>query len=311
MNYEKEFKQFIEEYEKSGFISQNLVKYPRLIVNESKVLDKQSIKGIEIKTKTRGNKLFAKINVAEGTKPKMPIHLCFGVIKERWVQDVNVQLIVGKNSDINIVSHCFFPNSKDVSHIMNGSFKIGKNSKLKYNEEHFHGKNGAKVYPHVKINVEEGGYYESTFATKQGVIGKLDIDYKINLDKKSTANVYTKVFGRKKDNILITEELNLIGENSKGLLKSRVATTKNAKCTVKSIMKGIGKNTRGHVDCTEIIEGNGKISAIPIIEVYNKTSHITHEASLGRVNKKQLETLMSKGLTESEATKIIIRGMLR
>ena len=67
---------------------------------------------------------------------------------------------------------------------------------------------------------------------------------------------------------------------------------------------------RGHVDCKEIVQDNGKVSAIPIVKVNHPKAHITHEASLGSVDSKQLQTLMARGLTEDEATDMIIQGLL-
>ena len=37
---------------------------------------------------------------------------------------------------------------------------------------------------------------------------------------------------------------------------------------------------------------------------------MTHEAALGTVDKKELETLMARGLDEETAVDVIIRGML-
>jgi len=50
---------------------------------------------------------------------------------------------------------------------------------------------------------------------------------------------------------------------------------------------------------------------VPIIKVTNDKAELTHEASIGRVNKKELETLMARGLDEDEATDMIVRGMLK
>jgi Fe-S cluster assembly scaffold protein SufB len=38
---------------------------------------------------------------------------------------------------------------------------------------------------------------------------------------------------------------------------------------------------------------------------------LTHEAAIGSVDKKQVETLMARGLTEDEAVDVVVRGMLR
>jgi Fe-S cluster assembly scaffold protein SufB len=50
---------------------------------------------------------------------------------------------------------------------------------------------------------------------------------------------------------------------------------------------------------------------MPELYVKNEKAELTHEASIGRVNVKQMETLMSKGLSEEEATDMIVKGMLR
>jgi Fe-S cluster assembly scaffold protein SufB len=67
---------------------------------------------------------------------------------------------------------------------------------------------------------------------------------------------------------------------------------------------------RGHVDCKEIVQGQGVARAVPIVEVNHPTAHVTHEAAIGRVDSKQLETLMARGLSEDEAVELIIEGLL-
>jgi len=70
-------------------------------------------------------------------------------------------------------------------------------------------------------------------------------------------------------------------------------------------------HARGHVDCKEIVQDEATASAIPIVEVKHPKAHITHEASIGSVDRKQLETLMSRGLPEDDAVEAIIQGLLR
>lgn len=69
-------------------------------------------------------------------------------------------------------------------------------------------------------------------------------------------------------------------------------------------------HVKGHVDCTEVLKDDGVVSAYPDVEVRNPKARVTHEAKLGGVDDKQLETLMSKGLSEEEAEEIIIEGLL-
>lgn len=64
------------------------------------------------------------------------------------------------------------------------------------------------------------------------------------------------------------------------------------------------------MDCKEIVQDQGQASAVPIVEVRHPKAHVTHEAAIGSVDNKQLETLMSRGLSEDEAVELIINGLL-
>jgi Fe-S cluster assembly scaffold protein SufB len=49
---------------------------------------------------------------------------------------------------------------------------------------------------------------------------------------------------------------------------------------------------------------------MPLVVVRDDRAHVTHEAAIGTVNRKELETLMARGLGEEAAVDVIIRGML-
>ena len=60
----------------------------------------------------------------------------------------------------------------------------------------------------------------------------------------------------------------------------------------------------------EIVLDRGRARATPIVDVRNPSAHVTHEAAVGSVDKKQLETLMSRGMDEDAASELIIQGLL-
>ncbi len=47
-----------------------------------------------------------------------------------------------------------------------------------------------------------------------------------------------------------------------------------------------------------------------MVRVRDDRAYVTHEAAIGTVDKKELETLMARGLDEERAVDVIIRGML-
>jgi hypothetical protein len=86
----------------------------------------------------------------------------------------------------------------------------------------------------------------------------------------------------------------------------------NAKAEVRGETYGNAPLARGHVDCIEIVNGEGVIArAIPLVYVRDKQAKVTHEAAIGSIDKRQLQTLMSRGLGEEEAVDVIVRGILR
>lgn len=52
-------------------------------------------------------------------------------------------------------------------------------------------------------------------------------------------------------------------------------------------------------------------SAEPIVKVSHPQAMVTHEAAVGTVDQKQLETLMAHGLTPEEAVDVVVAGLLK
>jgi uncharacterized protein len=48
------------------------------------------------------------------------------------------------------------------------------------------------------------------------------------------------------------------------------------------------------VDCMKIVQDQAHASAIPIVRVFHPEAKVTHEAAIGSVDKKELETLMAR-----------------
>ena len=48
-----------------------------------------------------------------------------------------------------------------------------------------------------------------------------------------------------------------------------------------------------------------------VVGLSDERAKLTHEAAIGSMDKKQVETLMTRGLTEEEAVDVVVKGMLR
>lgn len=93
----------------------------------------------------------------------------------------------------------------------------------------------------------------------------------------------------------------------------------------KSICRGGGKvnyrgtvrhskaatNAKSHIECdTIILDDISTSDTIPTNIVENDTSYIEHEATVSKVSEDQLFYLMSRGLTEAQATEMIVMGFI-
>jgi hypothetical protein len=231
------------------------------------------------------------------------------VVPKEGIQRINTEIIAEKNSTTHLLAHCVFPNAVKVKHVMDAKFMIEKGASLRYEEVHWHGNyGGTTVIP--KARIINYGEINTTFSLLIGRVGKLDIDYSIDAKKESISEIITKVYGKGNDKIRIKEGVALNGANARSVIKSRIAVKDDASSEITNITEGNAPYARGHVDCTEIVQDRTIAKAIPIVNVSDELAKVTHEAAIGSVDKKQLETLMARGLGEEKAIDTIIRGML-
>ncbi|MBC7238173.1 MAG: SufD family Fe-S cluster assembly protein, partial [Chloroflexi bacterium] len=241
----------------------------------------------------------------------LPVHLCFGVLPAEGVQRIISTFEIGAGAEVEFIAHCTFPNAAHVQHIMEGTIRVGPVATMRYHETHYHGQTGGvEVLPKARITVAAGGRYFSTFSLSRGRAGKVDFDYEVDVDRDGVAELNAKAMGYVDDEIVIRETIRLNGERARGLARSRIAVRDRARSQVFGTTEGNAPLARGHVDCVEIVRDQAVAQAVPVVRVTNDRAQVTHEAAIGTVDKKQLETLMARGLDEDAAVDVIVRGML-
>ncbi len=282
-----------------------------LIIDKDEVEGMQDLPGLIVKPEPIEDGVDISITLEEGTVIENPVHLCFGVTHKEGTQRINLDIDIQKNAEIGILAHCVFPQAVDVEHIMDADIRIGPGADYTYLEKHIHSpEGGIEVIPSAEVMLEENARFKSDFELIEGRVGLIDIDYETTCKEDSVMEMTAKVDGRGDDEINIKETGNLVGEGARGVLTTRVALREEANAEVYNKLVADAPYARGHVDCKEIIQGDGTAEAIPIVEVNNPQAHVTHEAAIGSVDTKQLETLMSRGLSGDEGVDLIIDGLL-
>jgi hypothetical protein len=282
-----------------------------LTINGNKVLGMHALPGLEIEVKELEDGIDAVVRLKEGTMIEKPVHLCFGMLPMTGVQRIIMDVDIGSNAKISLLAHCVFPFAVDVRHIMDAKIRVGEKAQYSYFERHIHSSSGGvRVFPKAKVEVGKNARFKTEFELVKGRVGLIDIDYETTCEEGGTIDMMARVSGRADDRIKINETAHLVGEHAKGVLTSKIAVRDNARAEVYNKLTAGAAYARGHVDCKEIIQDNGIATAVPIVEVRHPKAHVTHEAAIGSVDNKQLETLMSRGLSEDDAVETIIEGLL-
>lgn len=310
----REFEAMLKAYEQAGG-RPDVLQTPKVasaVVSGNQVLAVNVVEGVDIAAEELENGVRARITVAPGTKVDYPVHLCFGMTDENGLQEILPVFEIGEGAEIGFLAHCTFPNAVDLKHVMEAHIHVGPNATMRYSEGHYHGPlGGIQVLPTTHAQIDEGGRLESEFNLVHGRVGRLDIQFEVDVAAGGIVELSAKAFGSEDDDIKVNEVVRLNGEGARGLTKTRVAVRDRAVSAIRTTAEGNAPGAVGHMDCTEVVRGDAVAQNVPIVVVRNDQARVTHEAAIGSVGKKELETLMARGLDEDKAVDIIIRGMLR
>jgi Fe-S cluster assembly scaffold protein SufB len=309
-----EMAEMLEAYRQAGG-DPSALKLPEvatLVVSANQVLASHEVPGVRMEAEPLEHGVKARLLVEVGAKIERPVHLCFGVIPAEGIQEIFADYEIGEGAEVQFLAHCSFPNAIQVQHRMQARIHVGKNASLTYTEEHYHGQTGGvEVLPHAEVCVEEGGRFITTFSLTRGRVGKMALDYAVDVGAGGVVEMTTKAYGTGDDQVAVNEHVCLNGEKARGLTRTRVAVRNAAQSKVYTTMEGNAPGARGHMDCTEIVRDAALASNTPLVVVRNDQAQVTHEAAIGTVNRKELESLLARGLGEDEAVDLIIRGMIR
>jgi len=312
---EKEYRGLVDAYERVGGDRSALLNndVASLVVHENKILSATEIEGVKLTGESQEHGIMAGLLIEEGCKVSRPVHLCFGILPQEGLQEIGLRVDVRKGAEVKVIAHCVFPNAVHITHKMDAVINIEDNASFSYKETHYHGESGGiEVIPKARVTLGEKALYENAFSLVEGCVGKLDFDFEVSSAAKSVAEMILKVYGKKDDVIKIAERVNLNGDGARSLIKTRVVLRDRARAEVIGETYGNAPYARGHVDCIELINGEEAIGkAIPIVLVRNEKAKVTHEAAIGSIDRRQVETLMARGLDENEAVDVIVRGILR
>ena len=271
-----------------------------IVADGQTLVSRQTIPGLSINIDERDDLTIAEIAIARDIRIAQPVHLCFGLLQGIGSQhfSVHIKLEPGANATI-------------VRHSMEKTITIDEGAELDFMDGHIHGvSSGIEVRTTGKVSVGKHARYSADFSLTAGRVGHLEFEETVQADDYAMVELVSRIFGHENDLIKINEAVNLNGRFSRSMIKSRVALEGEARADIVGITEGRAEGARGHMDCLEIIKDQAIGQSMPVVRVCHPLAKITHEAAIGTVDKKQLETLIAHGLSPEQATDMIVLGIL-
>ena len=252
------------------------------------------------------------IYVPKGVKLSKPVQSYFRINSERMGQFERTLIIVDDDADIHYVEGCTAPlYSKDSLHAAVVEIFVGKRAHCRYSTVQNWANNIVNLVTKRTL-VDDYGHMEWI----DGNIGAgLNMKYPCCVLQGYKAKGTTVSIAFAGENQLQDTGAKMIhlGEGTTSNIISKSICRGGGKVNYRGLVS-CGKNAKGakaHVECdTLILDELSSSDTIPTNTGMNNDMYIEHEATVSKVNEEQLFYMMSRGLTEAEATEMIVMGFI-
>ncbi|MFH2130013.1 MAG: SufD family Fe-S cluster assembly protein [bacterium] len=249
------------------------------------------------------------IRCAAGVKTRFPVQTCLHLSKEGMTQNVHNILIAEEQSNIHVIAGCSTsPHLDRGQHVGVSEFYVKKGATLTYTMIHDWGSN-IVVRPRTVTYVEEGGTFVSNYISLKPV-GSLQTNPRTYLNGRGAVARFNSILVAAEGTFLDTgSEVILNAEDTRAEIISRAITT-GGTIIARGKITGKYAGVRGHLECKGLILKEGLLHAIPELEALVPGVEMSHEAAVGKIDQREIEYLMARGLDEETAVSTIVRGFL-
>jgi Fe-S cluster assembly scaffold protein SufB len=251
------------------------------------------------------------IRALPGYKGIYPVQTCLYLAKARLAQNVHNIIIAEENSELHIITGCTTASNEEAGlHLGVSEFYIKKGAKVTFTMIHSWNPEVA-VRPRTGVMIEENGLFLSNYVLTKPVR---------SLQMYPTARCVGENAVVRFNSILVATEGSSLDVGSRAILDAKGAKTEiiaraittGGSIVARGYIEGNAPDVKGHLECRGLIlMGGGTIHAIPELKGTLAGIDLSHEAAVGKIAEEEVEYLMARGLTRSEATATIVRGFLR
>lgn len=303
---------FREKWEKRGVImapmNEAVKKYPELRERFMKLYDPGESKLSAYHTAVWNGGVF--LWVKEGVKEEIPLHLFFLIQQEALAQAPHIVILAEPNSEIKLIEGCTSPIlSKHSLHLDMTEAYIGENAKVDLSvlqnwPEYVH------TRPTQRVKVARGGEFSIT--TVGLGPGKSNItDPRYWVEEEGRVEINSITLTQEDSHVDLGGEIHLEGSQSTGINNSKAVIMDDSRVITRGKINAESSNTKGHISCDALVmEDGAAMETYPGLSSIVENAELSHEAAIGQIREEELFYLMSRGLSEEEATQLIVQGFV-
>ncbi len=250
--------------------------------------------------------------IPKGVKVTKPIISKIGLSPESKVEILRILIVMEEGSSTSLIEDIFSTDdSEHKTNIVTEVF-LGSNAKLDYLNLQIQNKNTTH---HVfqKALLESNSELVNLIVSLGGKTSKVDLGAVLK-GENSSISTYGIVLGDGTQRFDHHTTLEHIGPHTKSELDFRVALKDKAQSAYTGNLKinhEAIKSSAHQENRNLLLSNDAKAESIPELEILtNDVLKCNHGVTVGRVDKDQIYYLMSRGLNEKEAERLIIEGFL-
>jgi hypothetical protein len=249
------------------------------------------------------------IRALPGEKSVYPVQACLYIDKEGLQQNVHNIIIAEEDSELHIITGCSTsPHTRRAAHVGISEFFVKKNAKLTFTMIH----NWAEemiVRPRSVAQVEEGGLFINNYICMRPVRSLQMYPTTHLVGENAVARFYSIIVGSPETEYDAGARVYLTKPGTRAEVVARTISN-GGKIISRGHLIGQVPDIKAHLECKGLILNGGVIHAVPELEGHADGVEMSHEAAVGKIAQEEIMYLMSRGLSEDEATSTIVRGFL-
>jgi len=249
------------------------------------------------------------IRTLPGAKVTFPVQACLYLHQDALSQNVHNLIIASEDSELHVITGCVSGAHVNKGlHVGISEFYVKKNAKLSFTMIH-HWAEGMMVRPRSVGVVEEGGLFLNNYICMKPLKSLQMYPTTRLVGRGAVARFYSLLIGHPGSELDVGGRILLSAPETRAEIIAR-AISNGGTIINRGHLAGDVPGVKAHLECRGLILKGGDILAIP--ELWGKAEGVemSHEAAVGKINQEEILYLMSRGLSEDEATATIVRGFM-